>query len=128
MTSSDSKASTPRLRVAVADNDFDALDLVASDLQAEGHVIVGRVTQAEDAVALCVSEKPDVLVLDYRMPPGPNGLDVVERLIAAVPGMRIILHSNYRDPAISQRAAKLGVRVLPKGNIRALRLAVAGLI
>lgn len=118
---------TMRKRVAVADNDGDVLDLVALDLTAEGHEIVGQVVQAEDAVVLCEQEQPDVLVLDYRMPPGANGLDIVDRLKVAAPHMQIILHSNYRDPSILERAEELGVRVLPKGNIRALRRAVAGI-
>jgi CheY-like chemotaxis protein len=79
----------------------------------------------DDAVALCLEHRPDVLVVDYRMPPGPNGLDVAERLRADAPGIAIVLYTNYRGHDLRTRAEKLGVTHLLKGNIRALRREVA---
>jgi CheY-like chemotaxis protein len=120
----------PRLatRVVVADNDPDALDLVVEDLRHGGMDVVGRAADGDGAMALCEQERPDVLVVDYRMPPGPNGLEVARavRRSLGTAAPRMILYTNYRSPDIAGEAKRLGVTVLPKGNIRALRRSVAG--
>ena len=111
-------------RVVVADNDKDALDLLVLDLTLEGHEVVGMATQGDEAVALCESLRPDVLVVDYRMPPGPNGLDVVRR-VRDVPGLRVVLYSNYHDRRLREQTARLGATYLQKGQLAALRRAVS---
>jgi CheY-like chemotaxis protein len=55
-------------RILVADNDSDALDLAMLDLRLEGHTVAGAPDGAS-ALALVEQFLPDVVVLDYRMPP-----------------------------------------------------------
>ena len=38
--------------------------------------------------------------------------------------MRIVIYSNYQDPALRARAAAIDVPFLAKGNLRTLRAAV----
>jgi CheY-like chemotaxis protein len=109
----------------IADNDPEVLDLLASDLRASGHEVVGVAASGEAALALCAEHRPDVLVVDYRMPPGLNGLETAARLRETQPDVHIILYTNYRKPDIRRESARLGVVHLLKGNIRALRRAVA---
>lgn len=111
-------------RVVVADNDADALDLIVLDLRLEGHDVVGTAYQGSDAIDLVRSLLPDVLVVDYRMPPGPNGLEVV-RALSGVPGLRIVVYSNYHDQRLRDQTAKLGATYLQKGQLMALRRALA---
>jgi CheY-like chemotaxis protein len=111
------------LRVVVADNDADALELLQLDLDLEGHSVVGAAPDGASAVALCRALAPDVLVVDLRMPPGPDGLAVAEQL-RSQPGLRIVLYTNYRDAEVGRRAALLGVTYLLKGDLRMLREAV----
>lgn len=111
-------------RIVIADNDPAVIELLATDLRAEGHEIVATVTGGEDAMERCRSLRPDVLVLDYRMPPGPNGLEVAARLRRDLPGIHVVLYTNYRDARLRARAKRLGVGVFAKGNLRALRRAV----
>jgi two-component system NarL family response regulator len=113
-----------RLRVVVADNDKDALDLVAIDLGLEGHDIVGAASDGARAVQLCRSLHPDVLVVDLRMPPGPDGIAVAQEL-RDEPGLRIVLYTNYRGAEVASAAAAAGATYLLKGDLRALRRAVA---
>jgi CheY-like chemotaxis protein len=110
-------------RVVVADNDRDALDLVVLDLSLEGHTIVGTASGGTDAVALCQAMRPDVLVVDYRMPPGPNGIDVA-RAVRDLPGLRVVLYSNYTGAGLREQAAKAGATYLQKGQLAALRRAL----
>lgn len=116
----------PQLRVVVADNDPDALELVATDLRLEGHDIVGRCFDGDTAIALCLAEHPDVAVIDHRMPPGPHGLEVAQRLRREAPEVRVIVFTNYQDVALIESVRACGATYLPKGNLRALRQAVNG--
>jgi DNA-binding response OmpR family regulator len=64
-------------RIVVADNDLDALDLALTDLRLEGHDVFGAL-DAADAEDLVDRVDPDVVVLDYRMPPGITGLELAD--------------------------------------------------
>ena len=111
-------------RVLVADNDPDALDLLLIDLRLEGHTVAGA-PDGTAALRLVDGFAPDTVVLDYRMPPGPNGLDVARQLRAAHPELSIVIYSNYQDANLVRQAAELAVPFLPKGNLRTLRAAVS---
>jgi DNA-binding NarL/FixJ family response regulator len=115
-----------RLRVVIADNDPDALDLAVIDLDLEGHDIVGTAREGTTALDLCERLTPDVLVVDHRMPPGPWGLDVAEQVRKAHPDMRVVIYSNYQSEELLSRAKACGAIFLPKGNLQSLRRAVAG--
>ena len=112
-------------RIVVADNDPEITDLLVVDLLAEGHEVVGTAPGGEQALELCRSHKPDVLVIDYRMPPGPNGLVIAARVRTELPDIAVILYTNYRGDDIRQEAARIGAKYQMKGNIRALRRLVA---
>jgi DNA-binding NarL/FixJ family response regulator len=126
LTSPSSAASGSRLRIVIADNDPDALDLLDLDLNLEGHDIVGRARDGTEAMALCRDLSPDLLVVDLRMPPGPDGLAVVKAL-QGQPALRMIVYTNYRDARLAARAARLGAGYLLKGDLRTLRAAIAEL-
>ncbi|MDT7548650.1 MAG: hypothetical protein QOE84_1044 [Actinomycetota bacterium] len=110
--------------MVVADNDADALDLLDLDLDLEGHDIVGRGTNGAEAVELCRQLLPDILVVDLRMPPGPDGLAVVRELQGQA-GLRIIVYTNYKDAKIAAQVERLGATYLLKGDLRSLRSVVA---
>jgi CheY-like chemotaxis protein len=112
------------VRVLVADNDPDALELALTDLRLEGHEVHGAL-DASTARDLLEELAPDVLVLDHRMPPGLTGLELAEELHARGAQVRIVIYSNYQAPALRERAARIGVPFLAKGNLRTLRAAVA---
>jgi CheY-like chemotaxis protein len=112
--------------VIVAENDPDALDLALTDLRLEGHEVHGA-RDAAQAEALVADLDPDAIVLDHRMPPGETGLSLAERLVLEHPRVRVVMYSNYQSPELSARAAAIGVRFLAKGNLHALRAALAGL-
>jgi len=114
------------MRVLLVDNDAGALELLELDLGLEGHDIVGTASQGEEGVALCADVAPDVAVVDYRMPPGIDGLEAARRIRRSLPSVRVILYSNHVRPELVAAAADLGVPYLRKGDLAALRRAVAG--
>lgn len=114
------------MTVVVVDNDPDALDLAALDLRLDGHEVVAVGVDGAAALELCEVHRPDVLVVDHRMPPGPWGLEVARLVVERYPGTRVIVYSNHRDGDLPALTAAAGATFLPKGNLRTLRRAVRG--
>ncbi|HEV3225366.1 MAG TPA: response regulator [Acidimicrobiales bacterium] len=109
-------------RIVVVDNDAAVLDLLLLDLRLEGHEILATAMDGDQALQACEAHRPDVLVVDFRLGPGLNGLDVAERVQRE--GLRIVLHTNYVTPDVVKAAARTGVIVVEKGSLEALRRAV----
>lgn len=112
------------VRLVLVDNDAAALELIELDLGLEGHEIVGTAANGEDAVEVVAATIPDLVVLDYRMPPGIDGLETARRIRRRLPDMRIVLYTNYTRPELIEAAARLGLAFLPKGDLAALRRVV----
>ena len=111
-------------RVVIADNDAEWLELIRTDLSLEGHQVVAAVQSGEEAIAACRQHRPDVLVVDERMPPGLNGVEVARRVRAADPGIQVVLFTNFDEEEIIKGAADAGAVFVLKGNLRALRAAL----
>jgi DNA-binding NarL/FixJ family response regulator len=112
------------VRLVVADNDSEALDLLVMDLKLEGHDIVGTAFDGDRALELCREFNPDALVTDFRMPPGPNGVQTAGNVHAELPDVRVVIYTNYVNAEIVRGARKAGAILIEKGNLRALRRAL----
>jgi DNA-binding NarL/FixJ family response regulator len=84
---------------------------------------------AEDALTLCETEQPDLIVLDITLP-GMDGFEATRRIKAAWPRIVIVMHSSsdmpvYRDASLAAGAAAF----VGKGrNSRTLLPIIAGLL
>jgi DNA-binding NarL/FixJ family response regulator len=74
--------------------------------------------------SICERLAPDVLVVDFRMPPGIDGIETARRVRRRAPGVRVIVYTNYAEPELLDAADRLGVTYLQKGDLAALRRAV----
>lgn len=61
----------------------------------------------KEAEALLVSDAPEFVVLDLRMPDG-NGLDLIPRLTQADPQTRIVILTGYGSIATAMEAVRRG--------------------
>jgi len=113
-----------RVRIVVVDNDPEALALAVTDLRLEGHEIVGEALDGNAALELVAQTRPDVLVIDHRMPGGPFRVEVAASVRREFPTTRVIVYSNYRSEELIDRVHATGAIFLPKGNLRSLRRAV----
>jgi EAL domain-containing protein (putative c-di-GMP-specific phosphodiesterase class I)/DNA-binding NarL/FixJ family response regulator len=105
------------IRVLVADDEAvlrTALaDLVASDYDFE---LVGTAKDADEAIALAESTRPDVALVDVRMPAG-GGLRVAEELRQRLPETKVLAHTAVDDRATVVRMLQGGaVGYLVKGT------------
>jgi CheY-like chemotaxis protein len=114
------------VRLVLVDNDPGALELLQLDLTLEGHEVVGTAAQGEEAIDVIEATAPDAVVLDYRMPPGIDGLEVARRARRRWPGLRMLMYTNHLRTDLVRQAERLDVPFLRKGDLTALRRAVQG--
>ena len=97
------------LSVYVCDNYGALRDLMRFALEDDARITV--VGEAEDAIT-CVRElpeiRPEVLVLDLRMP-GVTGLEAVPDIRAASPDTRIVVYSQHIDERTEAELREAGV-------------------
>jgi len=112
------------MRLVVADNDSEALALLVTDFTLEGHDIVGTASGGDRALELCRELQPDALVVDFRMPPGMNGVQTAACVRDELPEVRVIIYTNYVNADVARGARQAGAILIEKGNLRALRRAL----
>ena len=76
--------------------------LAGTDIQ-----IVAEAANGKDALRIAQKDKPDVILLDIRMPDG-DGLSTLEKLRAKVPESKVVMLSTYDNPTYIARAVALG--------------------
>ncbi|MBV9410912.1 MAG: response regulator transcription factor [Acidimicrobiia bacterium] len=116
------------LRVLIVDDEEDMRALVRATIEIanDGLRVAAEAPDGETAVDMVRSERPEVVVLDHRMP-GVSGLDTARRILSEHPDQRIVLFSSYLDRDVVNTARHLGVRVcLSKDEIRHLPEAIWG--
>jgi DNA-binding NarL/FixJ family response regulator len=81
--------------------------------------IIGEATTGEQAIQMALEKRPDVLLLDIRMP-GGDGLNVLGRLKLEAPAIAVLILSTYDNPTYVARAVALGAAgYVLKGTDRA---------
>jgi len=73
----------------------------------EGIKVAGEATTAAEAVPLIIRLKPDVVILDIRMP-GGNGLSVLQAIRKTNLNMKVIMLTNYPYPQYRQKCNEAG--------------------
>jgi DNA-binding NarL/FixJ family response regulator len=110
------------MRVLIVDDEDDMRALVRATIEIanEGLTVAAEASDGEMAVNMVRSERPEVVVLDHRMP-GVSGLETAKRILSEHPDQAIVLFSSYLDREVINTAQSLGVRVcLSKDEIRQL--------
>jgi two-component system nitrate/nitrite response regulator NarL len=87
----------PPLRVLVVDPDDCIRETLAGLLCIDGQcAVVGTAGGADEAIAVAVAMRPDVVVLDPRIPAMEGGRAIIDCLREAVPGVRVLV-LNWSD-------------------------------
>ncbi|MBO2990648.1 response regulator transcription factor [Leucobacter tardus] len=93
------------MRVVIADDHEAVRSGVAAILATDPAIeIVGEAENGFDALALCVRETPDVILLDLRMP-GTDGIWATERITAETDTRVLVLTTYDSDDLIAQALA-----------------------
>lgn len=94
-------------RVLLVDDNEHYVKFIREQLLARDYEIVGEAKDGEQAIALCVSEKPDLTLLDFDIL-SKHGTQVVQEILALNPDGIIIMLSGRGDIATMQLCLDLG--------------------
>jgi len=113
---------TSRIRLALVEDHALVRDgLLAVLGQAEDIQIVGTAADGVQAQELCRAEKPEVLLLDLRLPL-LDGVSVLEALRKEGTSVRTLLMSSYEGSDMVLRAMRVGARGFVAKNAPASEL------
>jgi two-component system, response regulator PdtaR len=95
------------VRILVAEDEtIIRLDL-RKTLEAAGFQVCGEARDGEEAVALAATERPDVAILDVKMPK-LDGIEAARRILAERP-IPIVMLTAYGQEELVSRAVEAGV-------------------
>lgn len=112
------------IRVVVADDHpIVRAGIVALLQDADDVEVVGQASDGEAAVAIALSQRPDVVLMDLRMP-GLNGDAATARILAREPRIRVLILTTYESDdqilaAIEAGAAGYLLKAAPESEILA---------
>jgi DNA-binding NarL/FixJ family response regulator len=93
------------MRVIVVDDSLLAREGLARLLREAGIDVLAERTDAQGLVPLVQVERPDVVVIDIKMPPTytDEGLTAAAEVMQAVPGTAVLVLSQYLETAYAMR-------------------------
>jgi two-component system response regulator YesN len=109
-------------RAFIVDDDEDLRFLIASTIEFanDGLEVAGVAASGDEALAALPQLRPDVIVLDFRMP-DRDGLDIAAAILADDPKQNVVIFSAYIDADTEERAERIGVReCVSKDRLKAL--------
>lgn len=69
--------------------------------------LVGQAGDGQAAVNLCLEAKPDLAVLDAKLP-GLNGVDILRRITKKLPDLRVLVFSGHENPLLVREMLAAG--------------------
>lgn len=96
-----------RATVLVADDHPALLAAVASYLDANDYEVVGPARDGEDALALAVDARPELALVDWRMP-RLAGTELVRAIVEGSPGTRVVVYTADADQSLAADALDAG--------------------
>jgi DNA-binding NarL/FixJ family response regulator len=93
------------MRVVIADDSVLLREGTVRILQEAGIEVVGQAGDAEDLLRKVRAHRPDVAIVDIRMPPThvDEGLQAAETLRAELPEIGVLVLSQYVEESYAQR-------------------------
>lgn len=96
------------IRVLIADDHLvvrsglETFLMVTEDLQ-----LVGEASNGAEAVRLCGERRPDVVLMDLKLP-GVDGVTATREIGSLYPGVRVLALTSYDEPGLVQAALDAG--------------------
>lgn len=94
-------------RILIADDEHLVASGLAVNLRDLGYEVIGPAADGEEAIELCQQQKPDLALLDIRMP-RKDGLAAAEVIFRRL-GVPVMILSAYSDPEYVTDGNRVGV-------------------
>ncbi|MBT5774918.1 MAG: response regulator transcription factor [Dehalococcoidia bacterium] len=98
---------TAKRRVVVADDHPVVRDGIVALVDAGGFDVVGEAEDSERAIAVCEVRRPELLLLDYELPPG-DAPAVISAVREQLPELRILVFTAFHDVERARIALEAG--------------------
>ena len=98
------------MRVVIAEDNVLLREGIVLLLQSSGNQVVGIAASGPEIVPTLIKHRPDVAVLDVRMPPGfsDEGLRAAIEARTALPGLPVLVLSQYVEQAFARELLATG--------------------
>ena len=111
-----------QIRVLIVDDHEMVREGLMSMLKSEPDFeVVGQTGHGEEVAALVESTRPDVVLLDARLP-DVSGVEVCRRLSREHPDVAVIILTTYTDPDLVQECLQAGARGYVVKNVESFSL------
>ncbi|RRJ97608.1 DNA-binding response regulator [Opitutaceae bacterium TAV4] len=95
-------------RLIIIEDQTAIREMLAEILRSDpNYQLVGECGDGQSACALCLEQKPDVIVLDAKLP-GLNGVDVLRRIEKQLPNVRVLVFSGHENPTLVREMLEAG--------------------
>lgn len=84
-----------KLRISIIEDEEDNLIIYKDFLIGRGHEIVSVSLNAENVLSNIVRNRPDIFLLDYRLPGNKTGIDAAIEILTEYPLFPILFISAY---------------------------------
>lgn len=93
------------MRVVIADDSMLTREGLARLLEDSGVEVAGRAAEPAGLLSLVAAHRPDVAIVDIRMPPSytDEGLVAAARIRNESPGVAVLVLSHYLEPSYALR-------------------------
>lgn len=96
------------IKVLIVDDHHLVRTSLARLLDSENDLqVIGEAASGEDAITLSRSLKPDVVLMDLRMP-GIGGLEATRKIVRSDPDVRVLALTGFMEDSFAQRLLEAG--------------------
>lgn len=78
-----------------------------------GHEVIAEAANGDDAITQFQQLKPDLVLMDIIMPPGPkakDGIEALKQIVTADPSAKVIMCSSMGQQSLITEAIKSGAK------------------
>jgi DNA-binding NarL/FixJ family response regulator len=103
------------IKILIAEDNSLLRGVLRDALEEAGMTVVGEASDGQEAVSVAERTRPDVVVMDMRMP-NVDGIEATERIAASEWAMPVVVLSAYDEPQMIEAALAAGAsNCLKKG-------------
>lgn len=117
-------------RILIVDDSIVIRKILRETLGRElGWEVCGEASNGREGIEKAQQLKPDLIVLDLAMPV-MNGLDAAHELTRLVPGVPLVMFTNFETAHLKREALSAGIRAIVSkdGSIGALVSSIQALL